>query len=115
MTFIGATGILFFKRIFLDGGKFILQTKFYDFVAICYADAKTILLARSIFSKDYSLKEQTWLAIYERGYPRKAEVQPAAFNPTCNAISKRQALPCLFIITKLIIFEACYKLLLIYS
>ena len=49
----------FAKGFSLSGGKFILQTKFYDFVAICYADAKTILLARSIFSKDYSLKEQT--------------------------------------------------------
>ena len=76
-----------------------MQTKFYDFVAICYAAGKTIFLERSVFSKDYSLKEQTWLAIYERGYPRKAEVQPAAFIPTCNTISKRQALPCLFFYT----------------
>ena len=45
------------------------------------------------------MKEQTWLAIYERGYPRKAEVQLAAFIPTCNTISKRQALPCLFFYT----------------
>ena len=48
----------------LSGGKFILQTKFYDFVAICYAAGKTIFLERSVFSKDYRLKEQTWLATY---------------------------------------------------
>ncbi|AQT43216.1 hypothetical protein BBC0178_017640 [Bartonella apihabitans] len=44
----------------------------------CYSAGKTILLARSIFSKDYSLKEQTWLVTYERGYPRKfiKEVTP---------------------------------------
>ena len=84
----------------LSGGKFILQTKFYVFVAICYAAGKTILLARSIFSKDYSLKEQIRLATYATT-SRKEAVQPAAFNPTCNAISKRQALPCLFIYTLL--------------
>ena len=89
----------FAKGFSLSGGKFILQTKFYDFVAICYADAKTILLARSIFSKDYSLKEQTWLATYAERCPHSEEVQPSAFILTCNAISKRQALPYLFFYT----------------
>ena len=54
---------------------------------------------KPIFSKDYSLKEQTWLATYAEGCPHSEEVQPAAFILTCNAISKRQALPCLFIDT----------------
>ena len=68
----------FQKRIFLGSGKFILQTKFYDFVAICYAAGKTIFLERSVFSKDYRLKEQTWLATYVVRCPRKfiKEVTP---------------------------------------
>lgn len=43
-----------------------------------YAAGKTIFIDRSVFSNDYSLKEQTWLAIYERGYARKfiKEVTP---------------------------------------
>jgi len=49
---------------FLERPVFYLRPEFYDFVAICYAVGKTILLARSIFNKDYSLKEQTWLATY---------------------------------------------------
>ena len=66
----------------LSGGKFILQTKFYDFVAICYADAKTILLARSIFSKDYSLKEQTWLVTYAvRCHYKIKSKPPLLFRP----------------------------------
>ncbi len=44
-----------------------------------YAAGKTIFVDGSAFSKNYSLKEQTWLATYERGYPRKAEVEPTAF------------------------------------
>ena len=38
----------FAKGFSLSGGKFILQTKFYDFVAICYADGKTIFV-KSLF------------------------------------------------------------------
>lgn len=39
---------------------------------------KDYFLEKIICSKDYRLKEQTWLAIYERGYPRKfiKEVTP---------------------------------------
>lgn len=59
----------FQKRIFLGGMNFILRPEFYGFVAICYADAKTIFLERSAFRKDYSLKEHTWLTIYKRGHP----------------------------------------------
>ena len=76
-----------------------MRPEFYGFVAICYAAGKTILLARSIFSKDYSLKEQTWLAIYVWRRPLKAKVWTASFILTFNTISKRQALPCLFIDT----------------
>ena len=54
---------------------------------------------KTIFSCGSSLKEQTWLAIYAVRCPHSEEVQPAAFIPTCNAISKRQALPCLFFYT----------------
>jgi len=62
----------------LGGGKFILQTKFYDFVAISLCGGKDYFLEKTICSKDYRLKEQTRLAIYERGYPRKfiKEVTP---------------------------------------
>ncbi|OLY45855.1 hypothetical protein PEB0150_008400 [Bartonella apis] len=73
--------------------NFIIRLQF------CYAAGKTILLARSIFSMDYSLKEQTWLATYAERCPHSEEVQPSAFILTCNAISKRQALPYLFIDT----------------
>ena len=38
----------FQKRIFLGGETFILQTKFYGFVAICYAAGKTIFV-KSLF------------------------------------------------------------------
>ena len=89
----------FLNRFSLSGGKFILRMEFYDFVAICYAAGKTIFLERSVFSKDYSLKEQTWLAIYVWRRPLKAKVWTASFILTFNTISKRQALPCLFFYT----------------
>ena len=98
MTLTAQREFYFANGFSLSGGKFILQTKFYVFVAICYAAGKTILLARSIFSKDYSLKEQIRLATYATT-SRKEAVQPAAFILTCNAISKRQAFPCLFFYT----------------
>ena len=59
----------------------------------CYSAGKTILLARSIFSKDYSLKEQTWLVIYERGYPHKAEVQPAFLSRLATLFLKGRHSP----------------------
>jgi len=52
------------------------EKEFYDFVAICYAAGKTILLARSIFNKDYSLKEQTWLATYAVRRPTERQFSP---------------------------------------
>jgi len=76
MTLMAQREFYFANGFSLSGGKFILQTKFYDFVAICYADGKTILLARSIFSKDYSLKEQTRLAIYAVRRPLKRKSNP---------------------------------------
>ena len=91
--FYFSDGVSYMSDILSRERNFIIRLQF------CYADAKTIFLERSAFRKDYSLKEHTWLTIYKRGHPRKAEVQPAAFIPTFNTISKRQALPCLFFYT----------------
>ena len=68
----------FQKRIFLYSRYFISRAKFYWFVAISLYGGKDYFLEKIICSKDYRLKEQTWLAIYERGYPRKfiKEVTP---------------------------------------
>ena len=38
----------FANEFSLSGGKFILRPEFYDFVAICYADGKTIFV-KSLF------------------------------------------------------------------
>ena len=46
----------FQKRIFLGGGKFILQTKFYDFVAISLCGGKDYFCKKPIFNCGYSLK-----------------------------------------------------------
>lgn len=58
---------------------------------------RLFFVEKIICSKDYSLKEQTWLATYAVRCPRSEEVKPAEFILTFNTISKRQALPCLFI------------------
>ena len=79
MTLMAQWEFYFSNGFSLSGGKFILRMEFYNFVAICYADGKTIFLEKIICSKDYRLKEQVWLATYKRGHLRKAEVQPAAF------------------------------------
>ena len=71
--------------------------EFYDFVAISLCGGKDYFCKKSIFSCGYSVKEQTWLAIYVWRRPLKAKVWTASFILTFNTISKRQALPCLFI------------------
>lgn len=78
MTLMAQREFYFQKRIFLSGGKIILRMEFYDFVAILLFGRKDYFLKKIICSKDYRLKEQTRLAIYERSYPRKfiKEVTP---------------------------------------
>ena len=78
MTLMAQREFYFANEFSLSGGKFILRPEFYDFVAIHLFGRKDYFLIRPICSCGYSLKEQTWLAIYERGYPRKflKEVTP---------------------------------------
>jgi len=68
-----------------------LRPEFYDFVAICYAAGKTILLARSIFSKDYSLKEQTRFATYAGRHAKRQFSPPFLFRPATLFLKGRHS------------------------
>ena len=96
MTLMAQGEFYFAKGFSYMSGILSHERNFMILLQFCYSAGKTILLARSIFSKDYSLKEQTWLVTYAVHCPRNEEVQTAAFIPTSNAISKRPAHPCLF-------------------
>lgn len=58
------------------------ERNFMILLQFCYSAGKTILLARSIFSKDYSLKEQTWLVTYAvRCHYKIKSKPPLLFRP----------------------------------
>ena len=90
MTLMVQREFYFANGFSLSGGKFILQTKFYDFVAICYAAGKTYFLIRPICSCCYSVKEQTRLVTYAVHCPHSEEGQPAAlFRPKTQFLKGR--------------------------
>ena len=74
--FYFAKGFSYMSGILSCDWNFMILLQF------CYSAGKTILLARSIFSKDYSLKEQTWLVTYavRCNAARKAN-PPLLFRP----------------------------------
>ena len=90
-----ANGVLVYSRLLS------CEKEFYDFVAISLCGGKDYFLEKTICSKDYRLKEQTRLAIYERGYPRKfiKEVTPVkrrsnsprSFRPATLFLKGRQS------------------------
>ena len=68
----------FQKRIFSEWREIYIATEILLICCNLLCGRKDYFLEKIICSKDYRLKEQTWLAIYERGYPRKfiKEVTP---------------------------------------